>query len=116
MKLLETKKQLNLENIRNSCAFELQRFIKMRGSIDSSGKIHLPLMTISDKNSALVIKKIGVANDLIKRIEASNSLKGLYDTLQNEPSLSLGDDLDAVIGKCLVIVGLSKIQDQSSPV
>lgn len=113
MRLLEKQRGLNLTTIKESCKVELQRFISMRGTIDPiSGKVHLPLMTVSDHNAALTMKKMKEANDLTTLIDSTNSLDELHDTLQ-KASIS-GSDLEFVIGKCLLITEVAKSNNPSN--
>lgn len=105
--ILSEQRAINLENIKDSCKVELQRFIDMRGAIDkATGKIHLPLMSMSDPKSASTINEIGMASKLIKSIDASHSLEEMSDMLRTT-SASLGEDLEAVIVKCILITGIS---------
>jgi hypothetical protein len=109
MELLEDQRPLNLATIKDSCQFELQRFITMRGLIDEgTGKIHTPFLTISDNNVTLALK---MAQALIKGVETAKSVEEINDILQKTSisdlsSQSLRDDLDASIGKCIVITEL----------
>jgi hypothetical protein len=102
MKLLAEQRPLDLKNIKDSCDVELQRFIKMRGTIDSeTGKIHLPLIAKSDK--AATIK---VAYDIMQRLKAATSLDAMRSVLQDAPMIEV--DFEAVIGKCLTIMEIAQ--------
>lgn len=98
-----------MATIKESCQFELQRFIIMRGLIDKeTGKIHTPFLTITDNNAALAIK---MAHELIKGVATAKSVEEINDILQKTSISDLGsptlrDDLDTVIGKCIVITEL----------
>jgi hypothetical protein len=108
MRILEKQRALDLTSIKDTCKFELQRFINMRGTIDKeTGKIHLPLMTVSEQNTAPTIKKIKEANNLITSLEAANSWEEINNTFEGISTSNLGDDLDAVIGKCIGLCRLA---------
>lgn len=103
MQLLEEQRPITLDNIKDSCIHELQRFIDMRGSIDNdTGKIHLTLISKNDQNSVLTTNQIQMTDDLIKRIAASTSIDVMKETLQNAPRL--GSDFEAMIVNCLHIL------------
>lgn len=113
MDILKDQRAINLDNIKESCIFELQRFIDSRGSINKqTGEVHIPLMTISAQNTASTIKKMGSANNLISKIEKTDSIEALNAILLKESTSKLctskvGGDLRAVIGQCMLITGVA---------
>jgi hypothetical protein len=103
MDLLREQRDVTLENIKESCQLELQRFIDARGSLDKkTGEIHLKLLSIYSSNSVATTNKIKAAHDLIGKMEQAPSFKALNDILENEPT-NMDDDFTAVLGKCMAI-------------
>ena len=114
MALLKEQREPDLTNIKDSCKFELQRFISMRGTFDKlTGEVFLPLLTVSDMSTASTIKSIRRANDLITSIDAANSLEEVSLALQGTSTSeliasSIVDDLEEVIDKCMFITEFAK--------
>jgi hypothetical protein len=107
LKLLEEQRPVNLENIKESCISELQKFINQRGAIDSdTGKVSLPLMSVFKPNEASTIKRIETAQALINAIQLADSIETLHDLLQQAPASE--PDLGTVICRCIVIGNITE--------
>lgn len=117
MQLLEQERPTNLANIKESCIHLLQRFIDSNGRMHDT-EIHLPLMEQSNHKADLTKNQIRIAHDLMKNIEAANSMEEINEAIEQTAPLvfrgkGLGDSLGAAIGQCLLI--MESVKDNSHP-
>ncbi len=111
VRILKEQREINLTNLKESCVVELKRFMDMRGMLDkSTGKVHLPLLSVSPQNEARVMQSIRDADHLIQHIEHATSLSELDEKLQRfiSDNTALSEDLMATINQCLTITSTFK--------
>lgn len=111
---LKKQRVPDLAHIKESCQYELQRFIDMRGTLDSvTGEIYCSSLTIMENNMASTLKNMQKANDLMKSIKAAHSIDDISIALQERPQSEpidsvIVDDLDVIIYKCQLITAFAK--------
>lgn len=112
---LKEKRPINLDNIKESCIKELERYINSRGSIHE-GKFKASLITRFFRNLELTSDKVGRTQNVIANIQNASSIgeiTNLISAAQTDPVITkagsiFSSNLGAKLGKCAIILENAK--------
>lgn len=107
--LLESLRPINVDTIKDSCITELKKFVAARGQIDSkTGKVYVAMALSSNPNTSTIEKQIKKADELLKEIGETKTIEELNHLLHKAGTMTnKQEDLDATIGKCLIIAAVA---------
>ncbi len=112
--ILIKERPVTLNNIKESCVKELEKYIRSRGSINTQGDFEPSFITKIFRNKVLIATKIDAAKQLIALINDAGSIddiqKNIDDLQINPDSLKarFGSGLRSSLGKCLLIIETAK--------
>jgi hypothetical protein len=112
--ILKEQRPINLENIKESCKVELQRYIDSRGSINKVTNTFEPsFMTRWFRNENLTRVKVEAVRDLMSKIDTASSLDEISAALKEKStpelfSATYTQGLSTAIAKCSVISEMAK--------
>jgi hypothetical protein len=99
MRDLEKEKPINFENIKDSCLFELKRFIDERGSMNPETKeVFIPPQTVSNEEETT--RQMTIIDALSRNLMETSSPEEMHHLLQEQLTAS-PPEVNTVIGKCL---------------
>ena len=113
-KELELIRKMTLDNIKESCRVEINRYIKSRGELNIKGKFNPSWVTYLFRNNELTRSKVRGAISLMKEIESTDSLEEINDLLekclQNKELVKSAhkSGFESKIKTCLSIVETAK--------
>jgi hypothetical protein len=112
-KNLEQIRPINLDNIKESCCIEIDRYIKSRGKLTSSNKFNESLITKIFRDRQLTRKKVNRSIELKSQIKSAKTFEEIEDLLSNCLTKELTKSkhisgFETKIKDCLIIVANSK--------
>ncbi len=109
--ILTHEKPISMNQLKESCKAELERYINSRGTLNLDGEFSPSFRTKFFRNQTLTAKKVDVAKELLQELDDANSPEDIQLAIQRikeDPELIsqgvIADELLNRINKCSFII------------
>lgn len=109
--ILKHEKPITMNQLKESCKAELERYINSRGTLNLDGEFSPSFRTKFFRNQTLTAKKVDVAKELLQELDDANSPEDIQLAIQRikeDPGLIsqgvIADELLNRINKCSFII------------